>query len=86
MGEDQPSDYADTEYLYNHLMAPELAGAVAAFGLRAGWRVLDAGCGPGGVLPLLARAVAPSGTVLGVDYSLPHVQRARQLAQAHGLQ
>ena len=38
------------------------------------------------MLPLLAAAVAPNGTVLGVDYSLPHVERARQLAHAHGLQ
>jgi arsenite methyltransferase len=86
MGEDLPSDYADTEYRYNHFMTSALAEAIAALGLRAGWRVLDAGCGPGGVLPLLAAAVMPSGTVLGLDYSLAHVERARQLMQAHGLQ
>lgn len=81
----QESDYADTEYLYNHVMAPALAGAVAAVGLRPGWRVLDAGCGPGGVLPLLAEGVAPSGSVLGLDVSLPHIERARQLILEHGL-
>jgi hypothetical protein len=36
-------DYADTEYLYNRLMEPALARALASLNLRAGWRVLDAG-------------------------------------------
>lgn len=79
------ADYADTEYLYNRLMAPALTDAIATLGLRPGWRVLDAGCGPGGVLPLLAAGVAPTGTVLGLDVSLPHVERARQLVCERGL-
>lgn len=62
--DDRNLDYADTEYLYNRLMAPALAGALAALGLRPGWRVLDAGCGPGGVLPVLAAGVAPGGDML----------------------
>lgn len=45
------ADYADTEYLFNHLMEPALARALASRNSWAGWRVLDAGCGPGGVLP-----------------------------------
>lgn len=81
----QNTDYADTEYLYNDLMAPALTDAVAALALRPGWRVLDAGCGPGGVLPLLAAGVAPTGTVLGLDVSMPHVERARQLVRERGL-
>jgi SAM-dependent methyltransferase len=84
--DDPNADYADTEYLYNRLMAPALEGAIAALGLRPGWRVLDAGCGPGGVLPLLYAGVAPSGMVLGLDVSTPHVERARQLARERGLQ
>lgn len=79
------ADYADTEYLYNRVMEPALASAIASLGLRPGWRVLDAGCGPGGVLPLLHAAVAPSGTVIGLDSSAPHVARARQLALERGL-
>ncbi|MBD3005523.1 methyltransferase domain-containing protein [Streptomyces sp. 5-10] len=38
-----------------------------ALELRAGLTVLDAGCGPGADLPALAEAVAPGGTVIGVD-------------------
>lgn len=86
MTDDHNADYADTEYLYNRLMAPALTGAMAALGLRTGGHVLDAGCGPGGVLPLLWAGVAPTGAVLGLDVSAPHVERARQLMREHGLQ
>lgn len=83
--DDPGADYAETELLYNRVMAPALTGAIAALGLRSGWRVLDAGCGPGGVLPLLAAGVAPGGAVFGLDSSLPHVERARKLAHARGI-
>lgn len=83
---DDTTDYAETENLYNHYMADALMGAVAALGARPGWRALDAGCGPGGVLPLLHAAVSPGGTVLGVDSSRPHVERARQMMRERGLQ
>jgi arsenite methyltransferase len=79
------TDYADSEYLYNAVMAPALIAAIADLGLRPGWRVLDAGCGPGGTLPLLHAAVAPGGSMLGLDYSAPHVERARALMRERGL-
>jgi SAM-dependent methyltransferase len=86
--EDDPSsaDYADTESLYNQLMAPALERAIAALGLRPGWHALDAGCGPGGVLARLCASVAPTGNVLGLDYSVPHVERARQMLREQGLE
>ncbi|MFJ8717345.1 class I SAM-dependent methyltransferase [Streptomyces violaceus] len=46
---------------------PAYAAAVAELGLRAGDRVLDAGCGTGRALPPLRAAVGPSGVVLGAD-------------------
>ncbi|MFE4664286.1 class I SAM-dependent methyltransferase [Streptomyces sp. NPDC056716] len=46
---------------------PAYAAAVAALGLRAGDRVLDAGCGTGRALPPLRAAVGASGVVLGAD-------------------
>ncbi len=36
-------------------------------GLGAGMNVLDAGCGPGEVMRLMARMVGPTGSVTGVD-------------------
>lgn len=46
---------------------PAYAAAVGELGLRAGDRVLDAGCGTGRALPPLRAAVGPSGVVLGAD-------------------
>ena len=45
---------------------------------RAGETVLDIGCGAGTTSIALARQVAPSGRVLGVDISAPLLERARQ--------
>ncbi|MFJ8593986.1 class I SAM-dependent methyltransferase [Streptomyces sp. NPDC093598] len=46
---------------------PAYAAAVAELGLRAGDRVLDAGCGTGRALPPLRAAVGASGVVFGAD-------------------
>ncbi|MEU2789802.1 methyltransferase domain-containing protein [Streptomyces sp. NPDC007100] len=46
---------------------PAYQAGVAALGLRAGDRVLDAGCGTGRALPALRAAVGARGTVLGAD-------------------
>jgi ubiquinone/menaquinone biosynthesis C-methylase UbiE len=56
---------------------PMIEAGIEALRLRAGSRVLDVGCGPGAVMPLLAERVGPAGRVAGVDLS-------RQLvAEAH---
>lgn len=43
--------------------------AVELLNLKAGDRVLDAGCGPGGSFPYLVHAVGSSGKVVGVEIS-----------------
>jgi ubiquinone/menaquinone biosynthesis C-methylase UbiE len=48
--------------------------------LEGGWRVLDAGCGPGTITLGLARAVAP-GTVVGIDVEESQFAAARQQAE-----
>jgi ubiquinone/menaquinone biosynthesis C-methylase UbiE len=45
---------------------------------RAGEFVLDIGCGCGATTIDLARRVAPSGRVLGIDVSAPMLERARE--------
>ena len=54
-------------------------------GLKAGMKVLDAGCGPGVVSSLMARLVGKDGQVLGVDASEELLAAARTLADAEGL-
>ncbi|MFE4673399.1 class I SAM-dependent methyltransferase [Streptomyces sp. NPDC057717] len=57
---------------------PRFEAAVAELGLRAGDRVLDAGCGTGRALPALRDAVGPSGAVLGVDLTPAMLEAAAQ--------
>jgi len=53
--------------------------------LRPGQSAVDLGCGPRGVLELLAERVGPDGTVVGVDANPVHVAMASELAAGRGL-
>ena len=61
------------------------AKAIAAAAPQPGESVLDVGCGTGPTTRLLARAVAPSGTVLGLDLSAPMMEEAARRAASDGL-
>jgi len=53
--------------------------------LKSGMRVLDAGCGPGGITTGLAQAVAPTGEAVGVDVDTEALAVARDLADQRGV-
>ncbi len=57
--------------------------AIHALQLKAGSRVLDVGCGPGGSFPYLLEAVGPSGEVVGVEISPEVAINARRRIQAN---
>src|SRR6476620_6304913 len=46
---------------------PEYEAMCRSVGFQPGWHVLDAGCGSGGFLPLIAEAVGPSGRIAAFD-------------------
>jgi len=67
-------------YLGAHYAAfrPEYEAMLRAVGIRPGWRVLDAGCGGGDFLPLLAELVGPRGAIVAVHLAEDNVAIARQ--------
>jgi SAM-dependent methyltransferase len=54
-------------------------------GLQSGQSVIDLGCGPRGILDLLADRVAPSGRVVGLDADPAHTAMAAEFAAERGL-
>lgn len=69
--------------------AEELAADSAALldrvGLRPGDSAIDLGCGPRGVIDLLAERTAPGGRVVGLDADAAHVAMASQFVASRGL-
>jgi SAM-dependent methyltransferase len=65
-------------------LRPEAEALLARAGLRPGQAAVDLGCGPSGILALLAAAVSPAGRVVGVDADAAHVAAARRLAAPFG--
>lgn len=72
--------------LVDALIAPLGELALLRAAPQPGERVLDVGCGCGATTLALARAVGPSGRVIGVDLSAPMLARARARIEAEGLQ
>jgi SAM-dependent methyltransferase len=59
-------------------LLPDSAALLERVGLSPGQSAIDLGCGPQGVLELLAQRVAPGGRVVGVDSNATHTAMATQ--------
>jgi ubiquinone/menaquinone biosynthesis C-methylase UbiE len=66
-------------------LRPEALTLLGHIGLDPGQSAIDLGCGPRGIIDLLAAAVSPGGHVLGLDADPAHVALARQYAAQRGL-
>ncbi len=68
------------EWLETHhrSKAPEREQMIRDLGLAPGSLVVDAGCGPGLWIPLLARAIGPYGHIIGVDISIEALVTAQR--------
>jgi ubiquinone/menaquinone biosynthesis C-methylase UbiE len=66
-------------------LAPESTMVLDRASLEPGQSAVDLGCGPRGVLDLLAARVGPNGRVVGVDADPAHVAMATEFASGRGL-
>ncbi len=66
-------------------LLPDSAVLLDRVGLRPGDSAIDLGCGPRGVIDLLAERVVPSGRVVGLDADAAHVAMASEFVASRGL-
>ena len=66
-------------------MAADSRDLLDRVGLRPGQSVIDLGCGPRGILEMLAERVAPAGRVVGLDADPAHTAMAAEFAAGRGL-
>ncbi|MBA2451224.1 MAG: class I SAM-dependent methyltransferase [Chloroflexi bacterium] len=66
---------AEVDWLDAHFEAcrPEYEAMLRSVGIESGWRVLDAACGSGSFLPLVAELVGPTGEVAALDLAPENV-------------
>ena len=64
---------------------PEYEAMLRSVGLQPGWRVLDAGCGSGSYLPLIAETVGPTGAITALDLAPENVAIVERRATDWGL-
>lgn len=78
MSSPNPDPYMEKLYLSNPLQEPLVRQVVQAVELPRASRGLDAGCGVGLQIPLLADAVGPQGHITGLDISRDFLEEARK--------
>ena len=66
-------------------LAADSATLLDRVGLRPGQGVIDLGCGPRGILDMLAARVSPGGRVVGLDADPVHAAMAAEFAAGSGL-
>lgn len=80
----KPVDHRFRDLAYEAL-EPYSRAFLAMSGLREGIRVLEVGCGAGGMTPWLSRTVGRSGRVVALDIDPEQVERARRNVRESGL-
>jgi SAM-dependent methyltransferase len=77
LGDTRARNYAGKLMRFNAFAAPELRAAIQELDIRAGMRVLDAGCGTGEALGWLGEAVGVNGLAVGCDLATAHTSAAQ---------
>lgn len=78
-------DYGREMRVYNQFMEPIYQQALAHLPFQGSVRGLDAGCGPGGLLPSLCHLMGDQGEITALDASPAHLEGAQQLCQQKDL-
>jgi len=71
--------WTERQSVQDIVLAPVTEKLIACIDAKPGQRILDIGCGCGAIAIELAKQVGPSGHVLGIDISVPMLERAREL-------
>jgi ubiquinone/menaquinone biosynthesis C-methylase UbiE len=68
-------EWSEASYLDNHFLTcqPENEAMLRSVGIQPGWHVLDAGCGGGSFLPLMAELVGTNGRISALDLAPENV-------------
>ena len=77
-------DLSESSYLDIHFeaMRPEYETMIRSVGIQPDWKVLDAGCGGGSYLPLLAELVGPKGHICALDLAPENIEAVESLVKS----
>ena len=77
-------DLSESSYLDIHFdaMRSEYEAMIRSVGIKPGWHVLDAGCGGGSFLTLLAELVGSSGHISALDQAPEHIEEVETLVDS----
>ena len=65
--------------------SPEASWLLEQVGAKPGWRAVDVGCGPIGIMDLLSCRLGPTGETVGVDNEPRMIAMARDVAAEFGI-
>ena len=71
--------WTERQAVQDTLLAPVTERLIESANAKKGERILDIGCGCGATTVALAKQVGAGGHVLGIDISVPMLERARQV-------
>ena len=65
------------------ILEREARSLLDRLGIQSGWRAIDIGCGPLGILDLLSERVGTEGSVVGLEVDAGMAALARTLSAEH---
>src|SRR5262249_26701396 len=71
--------------LLHEVYGPGTEALLRRVGLRDGQRIVEVGCGSGNIACWVAQQIAPSGSVVAIDFARDQIEQARRQAQSRNL-